>query len=124
MSTVVSKRITKLSGTSAVLGASTEVVLTLSSQQVKVIIQRIKIKHQSGAAASFTPRIVSLTGAAATAIECEYAGANTAVATLFDVTNIGGYCYTDSAGKLYLTPTPNAGADNIFKYAVYFEIVE
>lgn len=125
-------RLSRKTGTSAVLAAGTDIVLQIGqdlgatntdeAQRVKVKIQRIKIKWISGTAATFTPSMFSETGAALADIEQEYLGALTAVAAIFDATNIQGYCYTDLRGRLYLRPTPNAGADNIFKYQVYYEV--
>ena len=124
MSANIARRaFTILTGTTAALSAATIVTLQVAGTQTKVCITRVKLKRQSGAGANFTPRITSSSGAAATAIEAEWEGAATAVAALFDETDIGAVCSTDSTGALYLVVAPDAGADNIFKYAISLEIL-
>ena len=126
-------RLSRKSGTSvATIAAGDDIVLqigedlgasnTKEDARIKVKIQRIKIEHVSGTAATFTPSMFSEAGAALTDIAQEYLGVVTAVAAIFDATNIQAYCYTDLRGRLYLRPTPNAGADNTFKYQVYYEV--
>jgi hypothetical protein len=131
--TPVSFRLSRKVGTSDVLAAGTDIVLQVGPDpgsaeagerhRIKVKIQRIKLEHISGGAANFTPSMFSAASGVLTEIEQEYLGSVTAVAVLFDATDIQGYCYTDTRGRLYLRPTPDAGADNVFDYAVYYEIL-
>jgi len=126
-------RLDRKVGTSAVLAAGTDIVLQvgpdpgsgLGAEQfrIKVKVQRIKLEHISGGAANFTPSMFSASAGVLTEIEQEFVGTATAVAVLFDSTNIQGYCYTDTRGRLYLRPTPDAGVNNIFDYAVYYEVL-
>jgi hypothetical protein len=129
----VSQRLSRLVGTSAALGAGDDIVLQVGpdpgsagaaeSYRIKVKIQRIKLESISGTAANYTPAMFSAASGVLAEIEQEYLGAATAVAVLFDATDIQGYCYTDTRGRLYLRPTPDAGADNVFDYAVYYEVL-
>lgn len=113
-----------LSGRTAALGAATETTLVVSSNwQTKLRIERVKILRVSGTAATFTPRIVSTTGAAAGSIAQEWLGAATPVANLLDATAIDGVCNTDALGNLYLACAPNAGADNVFDYRIWCEVL-
>lgn len=105
------------------IGATTVVELSFGRAYTKVGLARIKIKHVSGSAASFTPLLFSKTGiTAAGDITQEYAGVSTLVATLFDpdITNSPVVMETDANGKLYLMIGPNAGSDNVFNYALRF----
>jgi hypothetical protein len=120
-----------LTGRSAALGASTEIALVISAGlQSKVTLKRIKVKRVSGTAITFRPLLTSATGAAVASFAQEwFAAAATAVANLMDTASgqptdnpMDIPMITDSAGKLYLTPGPNAGADNVFDYLVIFEI--
>lgn len=103
--------------------ATTVVEINLGIPYAKVGLARIKIKRVSGAAANFTPRIFSK-AATTTAgdISEEYAGAATAVADLFDpsVSPLPVVMQADVNGKLYLVFAPDAGADNVFDYALRF----
>jgi hypothetical protein len=91
--------------------------------RIKVKIQRTKLEHISGAAANFTPSMFSASGGVLTEIEQEYLGTATAVTALFDATDIQAYCYTDTRGRLYLRPGPDAGINNVFRYVVYYEVM-
>lgn len=128
-----SPRLSRLIGTGSDIGAGTDITLQIGPDpgaddagekwRVKVKLQRIKLEHIIGTAANFTPAMFSVSGGVLTEIEQEYLGAVTAVTALFDATDIQGYCYTDTRGRLYLRPTPDAGAGNAFDYAVYFELM-
>ena len=63
-----------------------------------------------------------MSGATSASINQEFEGSSTAVASLFD-TVAQVYVFTDTNGKLYLEPGPDAGSNNVFDYEVYFEIV-
>lgn len=124
MASVTSVRQQRIAGTSAVLGATTEIVIPVSTTRKKVVLKHVRVVRTAGTAANFNPRVVSLTGAAAADIECELTGSATAVANPYDSGNIDRYCWTDEDGNLFLTPTPDAGADNVFDYAIDFVINE
>jgi hypothetical protein len=94
----------------------------VSDRLTKIVIRRVKLKRTAGTGANFTPRIFKLSGAANGSIDQEFVGSATAVADLFDVV-AEVYVFTDKNGKLYLQPSPDAGADNVFQYEVYFDIV-
>jgi hypothetical protein len=112
-------------GTSAVLGATTAIECQVADSQKKVRLLRVKVKRTAGTAANFTPRIFSASGVStAGAIQQEYAGASTAVADLFDPQIPDNVVFwTDTSGKFYLIPGPDAGADNVFQYEVRYEIL-
>ena len=115
-------RLSRVTGTTAALGAAGQVTLNISTETVKVRLRRVKVKHISGAAANFVPKLFKGSAAAAGSIDQEFVGSSTAVADLFDV--VADACtYTDTSGDLYLRPTPDAGADNVFDYEVYFEVI-
>jgi len=103
MSAIAPQPVSRLTGTTAASGSTTQTALVLSDGRVKIIIRRVKLKHTAGAAATFTPRIYKVSGALSASINQEFEGSSTAVAAL--------------------EPGPNAGADNVFDYEVYFEIV-
>ena len=118
-------RLVRLSATTAALAAGTNVVLQFGAggnAVTKVEVVRCKLKRQSGTGANFTPAIFSAVAAAVGDIEQEFQGSATAVATLFDPVVSGVFCYTDALGRLYLRPTPDAGADNVFKYHVVAKV--
>lgn len=110
-------------GTATSVGAATEITLQLGEGLAKVEILRVKVKHTGGTAATFTPRIHSATGGAANAITQEFAASSTIVAELCDVEAAGVVFTTNSAGRAFLLPVPNAGADNAFTYAVAFRVL-
>lgn len=122
MSAIAPQPVSRLTGTTAASGATTQTALVLSDSRVKIIIRRVKIKRTAGTAANFTPRIYKVSGATSSSINQEFLGSTTAVASLFD-TAAEVYVFTDADGKLYLEPGPDAGANNTFEYEVYFEIV-
>lgn len=88
-----------------------------------VRLQRVQIKHSAGAAATFTPSVGNAAAYTTTTVDMKYQGGATAVATMFDVAGINAWIKTDSTGKIYFRPTPNAGADNTFTYSLVFEIL-
>lgn len=115
-------RLSRVKGTTVALAAAGEVVLQISTETVKVRLRRVKLRHTAGAAVTFTPAIYKVAGAAAGSIDQEFVGSGTAVGTLFDV--VADACtYTDTNGCLYLRPAPSAGANNVFQYEVYFEVI-
>lgn len=122
MSAIAPQPVSRLTGTTAASGATTQTALVVSDSRVKIIIRRVKLKRTAGTAANFTPRIYKVSGALSGSINQEFLGSATAVASLFD-TVAEVYVFTDTDGKLYLEPGPDAGADNTFEYEVYFEIV-
>lgn len=109
---------------SAALGAATVIVLQLSTIPfLKVGLVRMKIKRVAGTGATFTPLIFSKVAVTTAGdIAQEYAGAATAVATLFDpqLGDAPVWMQTDATGALYLVIGPNAGADNTFDYLLRF----
>ena len=122
MSAVAPQPVSRLTGTTGVSGATTQTDLVVSDRLTKIVIRRVKLKRTAGAGANFTPRIFKVSGAANGSINQEFVGTATAVADLFDVV-AEVYVFTDATGKLYLQPSPDAGADNVFQYEVYFDIV-
>jgi hypothetical protein len=115
-------RLSRVTGTTAALGAAGQVTLNISTATVKVRLRRVKVKHVSGAAATFTPTIFKASAATSGSIDQEFVGSSTVVADLFDV--VADACtYTDTNGDLFLRPVPSAGADNVFQYEVYFEVI-
>ncbi len=118
---------TEVYATSAALGAATVITLQVTNQgRAKVALCRIKIKRVSGTAANFTPLIFSKSGVTTAGdIAQEYAGSATAVATLFDPATPQSApvpMVTDENGRLYLIIGPDAGADNVFQYALRFYV--
>ena len=122
MSAVAPQPVSRLTGTTGLSGATTQTALVVSDRLTKIVIRRVKLLRTAGAAANFVPRIFKVSGALNNSINQEFLGASTAVGNLFD-TVAEVYVFTDSSGKLYLQPSPDAGADNTFEYEVYFEIV-
>jgi hypothetical protein len=112
--------------TSPVLAGTTIIELSLGPFR-KVGLVRCKIKYVSGACANFTPYIFSKSGVTTAGdIAQEFAGSATAVAALFDP-QLGDrpvVMQADAAGKLYLMIGPDAGANNIFNYALRFLVYE
>jgi hypothetical protein len=88
-----------------------------------VNVLRVKLKWSAGSAATLTPRLYNLSGAAAGSINMQFEGSATAVATLFDVACDGCVFQTDTAGQFFLEPGPNAGSDNTVAYEVSYEVV-
>jgi hypothetical protein len=111
------------SGSASTVGAATEIQLAIADSRHTVEVLRVKLKHTSGAATTFTPRIHSATGGAANAITQEFAASSTVVADLCDVEAVGVICETDASGKLYLLPVPNTGSDNVFSYSIAWRVL-
>jgi hypothetical protein len=111
------------SGSASSIGAATEIELTIGDSLKTVQVDRVKLHHTAGTAASFTPRIHSATGGTAESTSQEFAASSTLVAVLCDVAAEGVICRTDASGKLYLLPVPNAGADNAFDYLVAYRVL-
>ena len=106
-----------------VLGATTVVALTIASPYAKVGLVRFKVQRAAGAAATFTPYLFSEAGVTAAGnISQEYAGASTAVATLFDpqLGDAPVVMQCDHLGRIYMMLAPNAGSDNTFDYCLRF----
>lgn len=112
-----------VSGTASSIGAATEITLQLGEGLAKVEILRVKLKHTSGTAASFVPRIHSATGGTAGAITQEFAASSTLVADLCDVEAVGVVFQTDSDGRAYLVPAPNTGSGNAFSYTIAYRVL-
>lgn len=111
--------------TSAALGGTSVITLQVTNEgRAKVGLCRLKIKRVSGTAANFTPYIFSKAGVTTAGdISQEYAGAATAIATLFDPAEPQSApvpMMTDENGRLYLMIGPDAGADNVFYYMLRF----
>jgi len=103
--------------------AGTRLALETTNQTTLVQVLRVKLKRTAGTAASFTPRIYSTAAGAIGTVAQQFAGSSTVVADLFDVVASGVLFDTDTVGKLYLEPGPNAGADNAFDYEVVLEVL-
>lgn len=111
--------------TSAALGSTSVITLQVTNEgRAKVGLCRIKIKRVSGTGLNFTPYIFSKSGVTTAGdISQEYAGAATAVGTLFDPAEPQSApvpMMTDANGRLYLMIGPDAGADNVFTYMLRF----
>lgn len=107
----------------ATIGGSTIIQLDFGKPFLKLGLVRMKIKRVAGTAANFTPYIFSKVGVTTPGdVSQEYAGASTAVATLFDpqLADAPVFMQADENGKLYFMPGPDAGADNQFDYAFRF----
>lgn len=104
-------------------GAGTRLPIETTGTTSLVQVLRVKLKRTAGTAASFTPRIYSTAAGAIGTVAQQFAGSSTVVADLFDVVASGVLFDTDAAGKLYLEPGPNAGADNAFDYEVVIEVL-
>lgn len=110
--------------TAATVTATTQIALSTGVKQKKVRLLRCRLKHIAGDAVSFVPRIYSLSGALAQAIEQEFQGVSTLVANLFDPQMPdSAISFTDATGNIYLEPGPNAGANNQFQYLVVIEVL-
>lgn len=119
-----SVRASLYSGRTEASGTNTDTAIRVAGSSTLVKIQRIKLKRVAGGAATFTPAVFSAASATLADITQEYLGANTAVAALFDATNIDGYCRTDIDGYIYLRPGSQGGSvDNTFDYQVAVEIL-
>jgi len=111
------------SGSVTSYSAGTRIALETTNQTTLVQVLRVKLKRTAGTAASFTPRIYSTAAGAIGTVAQQFAGSSTVVADLFDVVASGVLFDTDTVGKLYLEPGPNAGADNAFDYEVVLEVL-
>ena len=103
--------------------ATTDLTIDTGGGIATVNVLRVKVKRTSGTAATFTPRLYNLAGAASGSINMQFEGSATAVATLFDVACAGVVFQTDTAGQFFLEPGPNAGADNAFDYEISYEVI-
>lgn len=112
----------EITGTSSSTAAATEVTIQVDTNKRAVEILRIMVDWSAGSAATFTPSIGNSATFVTGSINEKYLGTATAIANLFDVSGIGGFCETDSSGKLYLRFAPSAGADNTFSYSVCLRI--
>lgn len=114
---------TLYSGTTAASGTNTDTAIPLGIVEGKIV--RVKIKRVAGAAATFTPAIFSASGASLADITQEFLGSNTAVAALFDSTNIEGYVAPAAGGTIYFRPGPQGGSvDNTFAYQIWVEPIQ
>lgn len=104
-------------------GTTTQLPIGAGSGFTFINVVRVKLKHTSGSAASFTPRLYDLSGAAAGSIDMQFEGSSTSVAALFDVAAVGCVFRTDATGQFYMEPGPNAGADNAFSYEIFYEVL-
>jgi hypothetical protein len=104
-------------------GATSQLPIGAGSGFTFINVVRIKLKRTAGTAASFTPRLYDLSGAAAGSIDMQFEGSSTAVANLFDAATTGCVFRTNASGQFFLEPGPNAGADNAFNYEIYFEVL-
>jgi len=111
------------SGSVTSYSAGTRLALETTNETTLVQVLRVKLKRTAGTAASFTPRIYSTAAGAIGTVAQQFAGSSTVVADLFDVVASGVLFDTDTVGKLYLEPGPNAGADNAFDYEVVLEVL-
>jgi len=103
--------------------ATTDLTIDTGGGIATVNILRVKVKRTAGTAATFTPRLYNLAGAASGSINMQFEGSSTAVATLFDVACAGVVFQTDTSGQFFLEPGPNAGADNAFDYEISYEVI-
>jgi hypothetical protein len=103
--------------------ATTDLIIDTGGGIATVNVLRVKVKRTSGTAATFTPRLYNLAGAASGSINMQFEGSATAVATLFDVACAGVVFQTDTSGQFFLEPGPNAGADNAFDYEISYEVI-
>ena len=103
--------------------ATTDLTIDTGGGIATVNVLRVKVKRTAGTAATFTPRLYNLAGAASGSINMQFEGSSTAVATLFDVACAGVVFQTDTSGQFFLEPGPNAGADNAFDYEISYEVI-
>jgi hypothetical protein len=103
--------------------ATTDLTIDTGGGIATVNVLRVKVKRTAGTAATFTPRLYNLAGAASGSINMQFEGSATAVATLFDVACAGVVFQTDTSGQFFLEPGPNAGADNAFDYEISYEVI-
>ena len=106
--------------TAQAVGTYNELVVDSMGRR-HIIIQRVTIKRTAGTAANYQPLITNGDGVSGTVGQL-YLGASTAVADIFDVTNIAGYSRTDSNGSIWLNCQPDAGTDNTFDYEIHLGV--
>ena len=108
--------------TTALFAATTNQIIDLGTAMAnkKILVYSVAVTHEAGAAATFTARLFETSAAAAEDIEQRYAGSSTVVASQSHDSDIGAIVKLDPEGKFYLTPGPNAGADNQFKYVIEY----
>lgn len=93
---------------------------------LRILRVKMKMTDTSGNATTFTGQISNLsTASTADSMNQVFKAAATAVANLYDATDINGWCITDGNGKLYLFPTPDAanGLD-VLSYEIIFEMIQ
>lgn len=112
-----------VTGSVTSFASTTDITIDTGGGLATVNILRVKVKWTAGTAATFTPRLYNLAGAAAGSINMQFEGSSTAVASLFDVGCAGVVFQTNTAGEFFLEPGPNAGADNSFSYEISYEVV-
>lgn len=115
--------VTTVTGSATNVATTTDIVIDTGGGIATVNILRVKLKWSAGTAATFTPRLYNLSGAAVGSINMQFEGTSTAVASLFDVAAAGCVFKTNTAGEFFLEPGPNAGADNTFAYEISYEVV-
>ena len=112
-----------ITGTLASYGAGTRLAIETTGTTTLVEVLRLKIQRTAGTATTYTPRVYSTSAGTAASVAQQFVGSATAVADLFDVACTGVVFDTDTVGKLYLEPGPNAGADNAFSYEITVEVL-
>jgi hypothetical protein len=110
-------------GTITGAGATTKVTIQIADSTHLVSVLRLKLRRSAGTAATFVPRLFSSSTGANEDITQEFKGTSAAVADLFDVASDGVLCNTDTDGRIYLQPSPDAGADNDFSYRVVYQVL-
>jgi len=121
MVTLSNRTIRRYAGIATNVAASTDIQIVIGDALLPVRIWRVKVKQTSGSAAAFTPRVFKAAGATVDSIDQEFVGTAATAASIFDAVAQAD-SVTDAAGKLYLRPTPNVGADNVYAYEVFIEI--
>lgn len=112
-----------VTGTLASYGAGTRLPIETTGESTLVQVLRVKLQRTAGTATTFTPLVFSTSAGTAGSVAQQFVGSSTAVADLFDVVCEGVIFDTDTTGKLYLEPGPNAGADNAFSYELVLEVL-
>lgn len=110
-------------GTITGAGATTKATIQIADSTHLVKVLRVKLKRSAGTAANFVPRLFSSSTGANEDITQEFEGTSTAVADLFDVASEGVLCNTDTDGRIYLQPSPDAGADNAFAFRIVYQVL-
>jgi len=112
-----------VTGSVTSVGAATEIEIACGDSVKVVQLERVSSKHTAGSATTSTPRIHRVPGGTAGNIDMVFQGSATPIADLFDVEAQGAVSNTYENGKLYLLPTPNAGADNVYDYVVVYRVL-